>query len=150
MRKFSLVLALMTLIAIPAFAQNVDRDSSWDDILASPQLRAAFPAISFGNTFVPVNALCVDGASLRTVDPIEVCLDWDMGHMRCNRGEERTLSAAIDHLERVCVKRRRMMCIETKVISVSTPLDYKITVYKKVRYPTRVAFRKEFTIPGCE
>lgn len=150
MKKFGLILAVVASIAVPAYAQSVGPDSSWDEILQSSQYRVSFPVVFFGNTGLPVNALCVDGGYLHSVEPVNVCLDWDVSHMRCERSETMTLSTSIDHMEERCIKRRRMRCLETEIVPVSHPLDYKISVYQKVRYPSRVAFRKNFTIPSCE
>jgi hypothetical protein len=51
------------------FLQGLSEHSSWNEILKTPGVRADFPFISFGSTFVPLSSVCVGGDMLAIADP---------------------------------------------------------------------------------
>ena len=51
------------------FAGSMSADSSWDEILKARGIQAQFPSVGFGNTFVPINGVCLDGDKLAIADP---------------------------------------------------------------------------------
>jgi hypothetical protein len=51
------------------FAGGLTPQSSWDDILKKPGIQVEFPFVSFGSTFVPAPAVCLEGGMLRIADP---------------------------------------------------------------------------------
>jgi hypothetical protein len=51
------------------FAGGLTAQSSWEEISAAPSIQAEVPMLNFGATFVPLSAICVDGAMLRIADP---------------------------------------------------------------------------------
>jgi hypothetical protein len=51
------------------FAGSLTPKSSWQEILKTPGVRAAFPMLGFGNMFAPITSTCVDGDSVRIADP---------------------------------------------------------------------------------
>jgi hypothetical protein len=48
---------------------GLSEDSRWNEILAKPGIKADFPMIAFGSTFVPLSSVCVDGEMLAIADP---------------------------------------------------------------------------------
>jgi hypothetical protein len=51
------------------FLNGLSTDSRWNEILAKPGIKADFPMVAFGSTFVPLSSVCVDGAVLAITDP---------------------------------------------------------------------------------
>ena len=51
------------------FLDGINADSSWSEILAKPGIRAVFPYIAFGSTYVPLSDVCVDGNSVAIANP---------------------------------------------------------------------------------
>jgi len=80
-RTAGLVASLALAVALPAsampespaapgfFADGLSPESGWEEILKRPGMKADFPMLGFGNTFASLTAVCVDGDSLRIVDP---------------------------------------------------------------------------------
>jgi hypothetical protein len=51
------------------FAGGLSVDSSWDEILKTRSIQAQWPSVGFGNTYVPISGLCLDGDKLAIADP---------------------------------------------------------------------------------
>ena len=51
------------------FLDGISADSSWNEILAKPGIRAVFPYIAFGSTYVPLSEVCVDGNTVAIANP---------------------------------------------------------------------------------
>ena len=51
------------------FAGRLSADSSWDEILKTGGIQAQWPSVGFGNTFVPISGVCLDGDKLAIADP---------------------------------------------------------------------------------
>ena len=71
---------LALLLAIPAHAReeypapayfqgNLNEQSSWSAIRATPGLKAEFPYVGFGATYVSLADVCIDGQMLAVVNP---------------------------------------------------------------------------------
>src|SRR5215510_14158512 len=50
-------------------AARLTPQSSWAEILKTREVRAEFPQVNFGDTYVPLQAVCADGTMLRIADP---------------------------------------------------------------------------------
>src|SRR5262249_54698655 len=75
-----LAAGIALLLALPAAADDnfpgpgsdADRltpQSSWQEILKTPGVRPELPQLNCGNEYVPLSAVCVEGAMLRITDP---------------------------------------------------------------------------------
>jgi hypothetical protein len=51
------------------FLGGLTEQSSWDEILKKPGVKAAFPFVGFGPTFVPLSGICSGGEMLAIADP---------------------------------------------------------------------------------
>src|SRR5262245_38357602 len=51
------------------FSSGLSEQSSWDQILGTPGVKAEIPLVNFGPTFVPLSSVCVDGDVLAIADP---------------------------------------------------------------------------------
>src|SRR5262245_13480822 len=51
------------------FSSGLSEQSSWDQILGTPGVKAEIPLVNFGPTFVPLSSVCVDGDMLAIADP---------------------------------------------------------------------------------
>jgi hypothetical protein len=51
------------------FAKGLTAESSWEQIMKPRDVYMQFPVVNFGNMFVRLSAVCVDGDSLRIADP---------------------------------------------------------------------------------
>jgi len=51
------------------FARGLTAESSWEQIMKPRDVNMQFPMLNFGNMFVRLSAVCVDGDSLRIADP---------------------------------------------------------------------------------
>jgi hypothetical protein len=51
------------------FLDGISADSSWNEILAKPGIRAVFPSVAFGSTYVPLSDVCVDGNTVAIANP---------------------------------------------------------------------------------
>jgi hypothetical protein len=51
------------------FADGLTGGSGWREILAKPGIQGEFPLVNFGQTLVPISALCADADVLRIADP---------------------------------------------------------------------------------
>jgi hypothetical protein len=77
MKKITAIIFGLLFTASLTHAGAITKDSSWDDILSDPTLKAVFPAISVGNgKFVSYNNLFLDRDKLTTggtwEDPVQV------------------------------------------------------------------------------
>ncbi|HEY7138999.1 MAG TPA: hypothetical protein VIE44_02790 [Methylomirabilota bacterium] len=72
--------AALVLLALPAgaadeypapgyFLGGLSNQSSWNEILAKPGVKADFPYVGFESTFVPLSSVCVSGDMLAISDP---------------------------------------------------------------------------------
>ena len=79
-RAAGLGAAIACLLALPAAADDnfpgpgsygdrLTPQSSWEEILKTPGVRPDFPQLNFGKEYVPLTAVCVEGAMLRIADP---------------------------------------------------------------------------------
>jgi hypothetical protein len=67
MKKITAIIFGLLFVATFSHAGAIDKNSSWDDILADDSLRVAFPSISVGNgKFVTYNHLFLDRDRLTT------------------------------------------------------------------------------------
>jgi hypothetical protein len=76
-----LCLAIVLLLSVSAgaggylypatgyFLDGISADSSWNEIMAKPGIRAVFPYIAFGSTYVPLSDVCVDGDTVAIANP---------------------------------------------------------------------------------
>jgi hypothetical protein len=51
------------------FLNGLSADSSWNEILAKPGIRAVFPYVGFGSTYVSLSSVCVNGDTIAIADP---------------------------------------------------------------------------------
>ena len=51
------------------FLDGIGPDSSWSEILAKPGVRAVFPYVAFGSTYVPLSDVCISGDTVAIANP---------------------------------------------------------------------------------
>jgi len=51
------------------FLDGLSEQSSWNEILEKPGVKAAFPFVDFGPTYVALSSVCADGEMLAISDP---------------------------------------------------------------------------------
>lgn len=131
-------------------------DSPWDEIVRRHRVR--WPQVGIRESYFAVSGLCVDGSSLRAVNPpSSICVERDIwGH--CSRTipvDPKYYSRPIESETEVCVHRLPVspsVCLEARIEKVQIPLSYQVEVLGDHRggvYNREVLFRKDYTIPAC-
>lgn len=152
-------LTVCTALALCSSAFAVDGSSSWDAIDAAG-LRAEFPQVQFGTTFVGVQGVCVDGDNLKTLEPVERCVH------RADRGEnadcDRTVSSQLTtprtYTYQHCVAYspgEGGSCVHWVSRTAVIPLSYEVPVFKvtdagESGLTKELLFSKHFEIGSCD
>lgn len=150
MSKF--LFALLVVATLPAFASNICT-KSWKDIYKGG-VTAEFPKIKMdnvnknqvGTVFVSVDGLCQAGDKVRTIEPVEVCLEAAKNESgNCIKSERHILSTAIEYIHEI------QSSESDKFIGVPSthPLDYLIPVGYLGEAFTQVC-AKEYSIDPCQ
>jgi hypothetical protein len=149
----------MLLLALPVgagdfypapafFADGLTERSSWEQILAKPDKQGDFPLLDFGQTLVPISALCVDTAMLRIADPridngVTVAVERVGGILRAGGGTGDDRLAAVGPAA----------TLGSGDQSGGAPLGYPVSVYKVFLRPQTIEriflFNKYWWIPRC-
>ncbi len=140
-----LIVAVATLISIPAFAGSIC-DKSWSDVDAS-SLYADFPKVQFGTIFLGVDGVCKAGQNLRTAQPVEVCTKWSTGESSdCVASEMKLLATPIDYIKEVPRRGEGSDFVE---VPQTHPLNYTIEV-GRMGESFQVVCKKAYSIPDCQ
>ncbi|MBC7537360.1 MAG: hypothetical protein H7281_00960 [Bacteriovorax sp.] len=98
--------------------------------LASDRYVGEFPKAQFGNVFIPVDQVCVDGDHLKTIYKIPICIEWS--------GE---VSSS---------------CLKEVKKNLKTPINKRVPLTYKIQYGyyseggITPVYSKSFTINDCE
>ncbi len=161
----TLTTLLLLIITTSAFAW-VNVDSTWEEIEKAPYLHARFYQIpvnvGLGTTLLRANSFCLmsDGETLKTNNQHEICDESTMRRNGRNRRRRVCLESHVDYIyttvdykRKKCIKwrgpRSNRNCQTYAYVDATRPLDFTVGVYKK-NNRSRLAFRKEYSIPSCE
>ena len=105
-----------------------------------------FPKVAFGNTFVSVDSVCVNGANVQTINEVTVCTERDHGkNGYCKVEENKILSTPINYKMEIPVGRHKF-----EMIDASIPLNYQIPFGYPSKNGIRVVKVENFSLPLCE
>lgn len=123
-----------------------------------------YPYVGFGTIFVSADALCVDGESLRPINPWrEVCAEWgsprggDRGP-ECVRTQKAYLSTPIRYKKKECVEwkvvggERGLVCVKEGVVDAVHNLKPAVEYWEidnSGEGRERLAYTKTYEIPAC-
>jgi hypothetical protein len=136
-----------TLVPPPAemvHFNNPTAETSWNAILKWSGIEAAFPMLPFGNRFVSLQQVCVDGDELRIADPrldngVRVAADGLRAQARASLGEHGPAPAAA------------LAAAAGGPVSLGG-IRYRVSVYR-VLYRTQTnyvfLFEKPWDVPAC-
>lgn len=114
--------------------------------LASDRYVGDFPKVQFGNIFVPVDQICVDGDHVKTIYKIPVCVEWGGGDSsNCLKEVTKIVRTPIDYTKEIP---RGENGFET--INMTIPLTYKIQYGYYTEGGLTPVYTKKFTISDCE
>jgi hypothetical protein len=124
------------------------RSSSWDEILTKRGVQVQWPVVGFGNKFVPLSAVCLDGDALAIADP-----RTDNGvRVSAARFRERARMAMTGGAP---ARADRLAAVESSQAQPDPqagPIRYPVNVYKVLPGLTPVhvfLFQKPWEIPPC-
>lgn len=160
-RRVLMALAMTTglLLAQPAnatdeypatsyFLNGLSVDSRWNEILAKPGIKADFPMIAFGSTFVPLSSVCVDGDMLAIADP-----RIDNGTRVSSDTLRAQVQAATEAGELAATPAAPMASATAANQPTQVAMSYPVSVYKVTESGIRrefvFLFDKPWPIPVC-
>lgn len=152
-----LILTLSALVCSTQ-AYALSPNSSWDEILTTPSVKAAFSQIVFGNVFVSIPGVCSQGDDLRTVEKISRCVEWksEGENTSCVRHVKEFLTTPRVFTAERCVEwsaGEGSECARKESYTAAHALSYDVNVYKLVDQGENVGeellFTKRFDIEAC-
>jgi hypothetical protein len=152
------------LLALPAaageyypapafFAGSMSADSSWDEILKARGIQAQFPFVGFGNTFVPINGVCLDGDKLAIADPRSdngVRVSADQFREQARTAMARMGDGAPARVDRFAAVAPSAQGSLSE--SPASPIRYPVNVYRVLQSLSTIyvfLFQKPWEIPTC-
>src|SRR3989344_4915723 len=158
MKKIILLLAcLVTANAFAVPSVPVNQNSSWEDILYTPNIHADFHRVWMEGWYIPITNLCVDGTSFRTITPVTDCVEFaDEQHLdTCLRYGSKHLVAPITDIQRGCIEwdYPHETCMEYGEVVNERALVYDVEVFdwagddNSYNFPL---FTKQWIISACE
>lgn len=141
----NLIIAVATLMSVPAFAGSVC-DKSWSEVNQSGYY-VDYPKVQFGTIWLGVDGVCKAGENLQSTHAVEVCVEWSTGEgSDCVKSEMKTLSTPINYMKEVPDRNGGEKLVE---IPQTHPMNYDIEV-GHLRNAFQVVCKKSFTIPACD
>lgn len=154
----SLMGAVVLTVTQGVLATSVGPQNSWEEIHAAG-LTFDMPRIGFGTIFVPVSNVCKAGSSLKTMNPVLVCVATGHGQQStdCTQTKEVSLETSAFYQTKECRRwAAQHECVESAIVTKPFVTDYKISVYRPSLNPhgpggamPQLAFSKPYSIPSC-
>jgi len=123
MKKFIAIVAILT----SAVAANAGYGKT--------KVVTSVHPLAMATGLVPYNQLCLEGNTLETIEPKEVCVEYktvgrrDNERRVCVETEMQILSRDLDYTKTVCVKRHRRTdrCLRTEKVAARLATSYNVT-----------------------
>ena len=149
----SLLLASSLMFSVAAFA--VDQNSTWGEINASYKTQVNAPEVGFAagqaTTFYSIFETCVDGDTIKTIEPKDVYsqINHGKGNIELVVVGQEVLSHPMTYSIQVPVGNHSE---EKKTIEVTIPVNYNIDVFAAhtKNQEAQLMFTKSYSIPACK
>jgi hypothetical protein len=144
-----LVLIVATVLASQAFAAGNLCSNSWSTLNSNFRVKANFPKVQFGTTFVSVDGVCVDadGEMLSTTKAYSICTEFGRSERaNCVAWEKSVLTTSRTFEKELGGEHNR----KGRTIVYTTPLNYSIPVGYENERGIVNACLKAYTIPTCQ
>jgi hypothetical protein len=133
--------------------------SSWESILSNRAVTVDFPQIAFGANRVSVANVCLDGETLRTLQPVTICGQYSQGGLASNVCDQEVsvqLATPRTFQGETCDYPYGLQggC-QPRVVTYQYPLTFDAQVFVGTTTSTmggnrELLFTKSFTIANCE
>ena len=140
-----------------SFGDSLTPQSSWEEILKTPGVHAAFPMLSFGNMYVSLPEVCVDNGALRVADPsldnhVRIPVEHARGQAPTSGASSGYAAARLDPFSVGPVALPEAPPPQPGSQAASGPVGFPVSVYKTTWGVTtsRVPlFEKVWEVPAC-